>query len=413
MVAKIINGKNITGALNYNEKKVAQGKAELIGENGFLADIKTLTHYEKLSRLKLLAAMNERITTNTVHISLNFAVGESLSSEKLNNIANDYMRQIGFGEQPYLVYLHRDAGHPHIHIVSTNVKKCGDYIRLHNLGKTKSEEARKSLEKKYQLTQAEKSQLNTRQDLQLLSKVEYGKVDSKRAITNVVNHVLSSYKYTSLPEFNAVLNRFNVIADRGSKESRMYAKSGLLYWCLDSKGNKVGVPIKASSIYSNPGLKKLEEKFKTNETLRLPFKERLRNSLSNMILTQATEAGFKQVLASKGIDVIYRKNDDGRLYGVTFVDHQTRTVFNGSDLGKAYSAAALNEFFAKPANDQPIYKPSTLNTGPNTSYLQAPTSDGSSKSILDDLLKPEYQDGLSIPEMSQNKRRKKKRRLTR
>jgi hypothetical protein len=104
MVAKIISGKSIKGALNYNENKVSKNKATLIGENNFQKDAKHLTFHEKLFRLQDLASRNVRVKTNTVHISLNFANGETLAKEKLNAIASDYMKGIGFGQQPYLVY---------------------------------------------------------------------------------------------------------------------------------------------------------------------------------------------------------------------------------------------------------------------------------------------------------------------
>ena len=413
MVAKIISGKSIIGVLNYNENKVAKGKAELITQSGYQKDILKLTFQDKLLRLSDLAERNERTKTNAVHISLNFSVNERLANEKLNEIANDYMERIGFGFQPYLVYLHNDAGHPHIHIVSTNIKPTGERISLHNLGRTKSEAARKAIEKHYQLVVAQQQSEKNNMQRAPLEKVLYGQTDTKRAITNILNEVLRSYKFTSLPELNAILHQYNVTADRGPKDSRMYARNGLVYGVLDNKGKIIGVPIKASSIYGTPTLKSLSEKFTQNELSRKALKEVLKERIDPFLANKSSQLGFKQALQVRGINIVYRQNKDGFLYGVTFVDNNLKVVFNGSDLGKAYSAAALNDFFAKPANDQSLYKPSTSNTRSITSYPQTNHNDSSSKSMLDDLLKPEYQDGLSIPGMSQNKRKKNKRRLTR
>lgn len=159
MVAKIISGKSLRGALNYNEKKVSKGTAELIHQSGFHMDVRNMSFYDKLFRLQDLADQNDYTKTNTVHISLNFAVREDLSQEKLSQIADRYMEKTGFGDQPYLVYQHRDAGHPHIHIVTTNIKPSGDRISLHNLGRTKSEEARKMIELQYGLIPASKVEI--------------------------------------------------------------------------------------------------------------------------------------------------------------------------------------------------------------------------------------------------------------
>ncbi|MEI9911585.1 MAG: relaxase/mobilization nuclease domain-containing protein [Bacteroidota bacterium] len=88
-------------------------------------------------------SLNERTTTNTLHVSLNFDSPEILDNEKLVVIAKTYMERIGFGEQPYLVYRHHDAGHPHIHIVSTNIRRDGSRISMHNMGQNESEESKK------------------------------------------------------------------------------------------------------------------------------------------------------------------------------------------------------------------------------------------------------------------------------
>jgi hypothetical protein len=46
-------------------------------------------------------------------------------------------------------------------------------------------------------------------------------------------------------------------------------------------------------------------------------------------------------LKKKNISTVIRHNDEGRIYGITFVDHSNKVVFNGSDLGREYSAASL------------------------------------------------------------------------
>ncbi|MBU1372645.1 MAG: relaxase/mobilization nuclease domain-containing protein [Bacteroidetes bacterium] len=189
MVAKIISGKSLRGALLYNENKVEKKLAELIGENGFQKDFRLLHFNEKLMRLQDLASRNGRVKTNTLHISLNFANGEKLDKEKLNAITKDYMGRIGFSKQPYLIYQHQDAGHPHVHIVTTNIQSSGERISLHNLGKTKSEEARKIIEKSYNLIPA--SKLDNQQDFKL-TKEDYGKVSR----TNIkhTNLIVSSFR---------------------------------------------------------------------------------------------------------------------------------------------------------------------------------------------------------------------------
>ena len=341
MVAKIKSGKILIGALNYNENKVKQGKAVLIEAAKYFKDRQDLSFNDKLFRLTDLAEMNHRSKTNTVHISLNFPNGESLADETLREIVKGYLQGVGFAAQPYLVYRHEDAGHPHIHIVTTNIKRDGERISLHYLGQNESEKTRKAIEIKYGLTKAD-GQIKQKADLKAeVSAVEYGKAETKRAITNILGFTLRAYKFTSVPELNAVLGQYNIQADRGSKDSRMYAREGLVYWILDSKGNKTGVPIKASTIYGKPTLKTLEEKFRLNAQLRKPFRHGLIKILDDVLVKPQTKRSFQQGLKENGIQCILRQNGEGRIYGVTFIDQKNKAVFNGSDLGKPYSANQL------------------------------------------------------------------------
>ncbi|OCX54359.1 hypothetical protein BEL04_08870 [Mucilaginibacter sp. PPCGB 2223] len=397
MVAKIKSGKSLTGALNYNENKVKQGKAQLIGAPGYPKEMKDLNFYDKLQRLTDLAEGNQRTRTNTVHISLNFPNGEALPTETLMDITRDYMTGIGFDNQPYLVYRHSDAGHPHIHIVSTNIKRDGYRISLHYLGQNQSEKARKAIEIKYNLTKAE-DQPKQKPDLKA-APADYGNAETKRVITNIVNQVIRTYRFTSIPELNAVLLRYHIQADLGSKDSRMFARAGLVYWILDQQGNKIGVPIKASSIYGKPTLKMLAEKFKLNAALRKPLKDQLKQIITQALQKANDRQSFEKALQAQNIQVIFRRNDDGRIYGATFIDHQNKTVFNGSDLGKEFSANPLNERFNEPEN------PAAQKTTTAEQSHQEKFDTGTN--LLDILLQPDREDLGALNKIKREQRKRK------
>ena len=164
------------------------------------------------------------------------------------------------------------------------------------------------------------------------------------AIQNILENVLNPYKYTSLPELNAVLNQYNVKAERGTENSKVYQTGGLLYRVLDADGKAVGVPIKASLFYNKPTLKFLEQKFKENVVKRAPFKRRVKNAVDKELLSKKISIPeLIKALEKQAIYVVLRQNANGILYGITYVDHQTKCVFNGSAFGKAYSAKAIQE----------------------------------------------------------------------
>lgn len=87
------------------------------------------------------------------------------------------MQKIGFGAQPYLVYEHHNAGHRHIHIVSTNIQRAGSRIKLHNVGRNQSEKARKEIE--FKLFKAQLQQLKQAYKLKLVNIGKFNTANQK------------------------------------------------------------------------------------------------------------------------------------------------------------------------------------------------------------------------------------------
>jgi hypothetical protein len=329
------------GALNYNEDKVSRGVAELIAASGFACNVEELGFSQKLNRFKTLIDNSTKVSYNTVHLSLNFASGENLDTETLQRIAWDYMSRIGFANQPYLVYRHDDTSHPHIHIVTTPILQNGRSINIHNLAKRKSEPARKEIEVEYGLVIAESRKNDQSLPLQpvLLEAARYGHSETKKAISNIVREVVARYKFTSLDELNAVLRQYNVFADRGGTSSRIYQKGGLVYSLIDSGGYKTGVPIKASSIFSNPTLTELQKKFKRNRLLKPAFQQNVQSKVWAVLERSKSTSQFMEGLKRRKLGCSIQYHSNGMMQNISFVDHFTKSVFSGDDLG--ISADAL------------------------------------------------------------------------
>ena len=344
MVAKINTPTSIVRALNYNEQKVQKGAGQCIYAGNFLRDAHELNFYQKLERFEKLISLNEKAKTNSLHISLNFDPADKLDKDKLVEIALQYMEKIGFGQQPYLVYHHTDAGHPHIHIVTTSIQSDGKRIDTFNIGRNQSEKARKEIELTFNLVIASGKNKVPHPEIKPadVQKAMYGKSETKRAITNVLDGVINTYKYTSIAELNAVLKQYNVVADRGKEGSAIFKKNGIVYRILDANGNKIGVPIKASSIYSKPTLSNLQAKFQANEIKRKPDLKRVKTAI-DWVLVRPPQSlpDFIKALQQERIATVVRQNDQGMVYGLTYIDHHTKAVFNGSDIGKEYSAKAI------------------------------------------------------------------------
>ena len=391
MVARITTPASTQETLNYNEHKVRRGVAVCIAENHFPYPVDQLHFYDKLRWLQERNSLNGRAATKTLHVSLNFDPSESLTNDRMAEIAHDYMQRMGFADQPYLVYRHHDAGHPHLHIMATLIREDGSRIDTHNIARDGSEPARKAIQEKYNLVRAEKRVTLEEKIPQQLARAVYGKSETKRSIANVLKQVLNTYNYTSLPELNAVLKGFGVMADRGNKDSFTYRQGGLLYRLLDNQGVPTGVPIKASTITGKPTLKDLEKRFEENKFNREILRLSLQVTIDKIVNTQSHNLDtLIAALAKENIVVVLRQNDEGRIYGITFVDHKNKSVFNGSEIGKAYSIAGLyKQFSSKPEHTRHLQ------------HLIAGT-------LAEQLLLPENE--LTETPRELNKKRKKKKR---
>jgi hypothetical protein len=413
MVAIIKTGHSLRRIFSYNENKVSIGVATCIGEGNYPVDVNQMNSSFKFNFLLKQLELNENVTRNSVHISLNFDPTEkNLSQEKLMDIAHCYMSKIGFAQQPYLVYQHHDAGHPHIHIVSIKVKPDGKRIDMHNIGKNQSETARKEIEKTFGLVvaQGRTNQMNFQVQPISVGKIHYGKMQSKKAISQVLDFVLFSYKYSSLAELNAVLSQYNVLADRGSEDSRVFKTNGLVYRILDQSGKPTGAPIKASDFYNKPTLKFLETKYIENKTKLITSSKRVKNLINLAFLRdKPTLKGLTKLLEKEGINTILRKSPTGLIYGITYVDHTTKCVFNGSALGKDYSAKSILER-CNTKTDIPLRQPiqnsdiSNTNRTSNSSFI----SENELQKIIDSILQPEQLEN-QIPNQLKSNRKKRKR----
>ena len=157
-----------------------------------------------------------------------------------------------------------------------------------------------------------------------------------------------------MEEYNTLLNLYNVTVYevRGNVDRKEY--HGIMYGALDDDGQQAGTPFKSSKFGKVFGYEALQKKFTATaeKVKRNSLTERARQEIVKAMQDISTKEAFARKLKDADIEVVYRINPEGRLYGITFIDHTTRTVFNGSRLGKAFSANVFNELFNNPDADR-------------------------------------------------------------
>lgn len=347
MVANIRSGSSPGGALHYNKEKVDKDEAEVLFWQ------RMLEPFDKHGRMDVDACMDSfwpyleanRRTTNTVfHASLNPSPEDRLTDEQLRDIAQEYMERMGYGNQPYIVFKHKDIDRQHLHIVSLRVDEKGCKLP-HDFEARRSAEITRDLEHKYNLHPAVKSQ--ERRDTPDLRKVNYKAGNVKQQISSVVRSCLRNYNCSSYGEFRTLLELFNVSVEErtGTIEGRNYA--GIVYGALTDDGYGTGTPFKSSKIGKDVGYKALQTYYaKSKKRLKEPGAlDHLRHTVKDAMSSHNTRDEFRQQLKADGIDTVFRINPVGRIYGVTFIDHTNGIVANGSVLGKEFSAGVFNELF--------------------------------------------------------------------
>ncbi|WP_140487068.1 conjugal transfer protein MobB [Flavobacterium sp. GSA192] len=343
MIAKIGRGANIIGALSYNQLKVDKENGEILTThriretgNGNYTVAQLYHSFEPY----LIA--NKRTEKPVLHISLNPDPRDKVSDENFKQIAKDYMERMGYGDQPYVVFKHTDIERTHIHIVSTCVDRSGKKL-ADNYEKLRSMDACRALEQKYKLIAATEKARNPKEEI--FRPIDYRAANVKSQIASVIRHLPKYYQYQGLGTYNALLSLFNITAEEVKGEFHGQAKQGLVYFALNEQGEKASNPFKASRFGKHAGLDALQKHFEqSKEKMKVePAKEILKKTIEIAIHTTSNETEFKKQLLEQGINTVVRRNQERRIYGISFIDHESRSVWNGSQLGKNLSANIFND----------------------------------------------------------------------
>lgn len=352
MVAKISIGSSLYGALSYNGEKINKEQGRVLGSNKIVlpADGK-IDIAATVDNFRFFMPKQGKTKKPVLHISLNPHPDDRLTDQDFEILAREYLDKLGFGEQPFIIYKHADIDRHHIHIVTVNVNEQGkrlDQSFLHRRSKKITTE----LEEKYNLHKAEKRKVDPNEPMRKIDPSG----DIKRQVANMVKLAGMRYKFQTIGEYNAVLGLYNIRCETadGRVNGRVY--HGLVYFATDDGGNVIANPFKASRLGKFASRTAVEGRFeRSKESIDVrPTKRKV----SAVLNACRDKQDFSDRLKAEGIDVVFRYSEGGRIYGVTFIDHNTCTVLNGSRLGKEFSANALEQRFSSSPQAAELSRPS-------------------------------------------------------
>ena len=376
MVAKISIGSSLYGALSYNGEKINKEQGRVLGANKIILPADGQIDIARMvENFNAFMPKTGKTKKPVLHISLNPHPDDRLTEQQYEILAREYLEKLGFGEQPFIIYKHEDIDRHHIHIVTVNVNEQGKRLNQDFLFR-RSKKITTEMEEKYNLHKAQREKITP--DMPIKKVDPSG--DIKRQVANTVKMVGMRYKFQTMGEYNAVLSLYNIRCEQtdGRVNGREY--HGLVYFATDDEGKVIANPFKASRLGKFASRTAVEGRFeRAKEKIDVaPTRDRVAD-----VPSRATDKDdFTSKLKDCGIDVVFRYTDEGRIYGVTFIDHNTMTVLNGSRLGKQFSANALNERFnnpqAQPTSDVPL--PDTTVIVPEPEQTTDPHSDTQSQS---------------------------------
>ncbi len=369
MVAKISIGNSLYGELSYNGEKINKERGRVLDTNKIFNDgsgtVDIRRAYEDFMRWIPTSSRTER---PMMHISLNPHPDDRLSDTDFTRLAHDYMQMMGFADMPYLIVKHEDIDRHHVHIVALRVGTDGRCISDRN-NFYKNKKVCRELEQKYGLKVAGREKITP--DMPIRKIDPDG--DLKRQVANTVKMVGMRYKFQTLGEYNAILSLYNVKCEPADGRVNGREYHGLVYFVTDDDGKVIANPFKASRLGKFAGREAIEGRFGRAKEKIDPAPTK--RAVAGVLAGATGKDDFVAKLKERHIDVVFRYTDEGRIYGATFIDHNTMSVLNGSRLGKEFSANALNERF----NNPQVQAIPSVTVSPKTTDTEAATSQETSQ----------------------------------
>ncbi len=339
-------GNNLYGLLAYAMKNSDREKAVLISGNKvvFSAGAHPDNIRMVMESFRPYLDANRRTKYPVFHCSLNPHPDDKLDDLQLAVIAEDFMKEMGYGRQPFVVFKHSENGRDHLHLISVRVDETGKKLPHFKEGE-KAGKIAERLEMKYGLIPARGRK--EQKVLPVANRVNYESGDIKRQIKSVLFQVFENFSFQSYGELNTLLGLYGVRIEHisGAVDGRLY--EGVVYTVFDNNGKQAGPPFKSSLLGSSRlfGVSAIEKKFGygkqkfTEEKTRI---EQIKATMDKVLAGDGQLNILMEELRKINVELILNRSQE-RISGVTLVDFEKKIVMKGSRLGKSYSANALNK----------------------------------------------------------------------
>ena len=301
----------------YNDKKMESGTGELMTMENFPEGFDENTKQEDVRNYFKSISKSDKVKKPQFHATISTKF-QNHSKEELTEIGKEFMKEMGYGNQPYIIVFHNDTENNHIHLVSTRVDKSTGKKIDDSFEKLKSQRA-------LQKVLAELQGENLDKDLEKLLR----------------------YKFSTMKQLELLLERgrFKLVQNKNDDTAFDILKNGVRQKTLEARqivfhsksDSKRAKQIKAflekyKEAYSNKVFKVIDnreaegiedDKTQRNFAPKIEFESELQHKMREMF----------------GIDIVFHHKDGQQPFGYSLIDHKTQKVFKGSEIMK------MNEIF--------------------------------------------------------------------
>ena len=320
------------------------------------------------------------------HISLNLPHGEHLDDKTFLEISKEYMDNMGYGEQPYVVVRHSDTKHEHVHIVTTNVKENGKVLGTFNSYR-RNIATHQYLERKYGLSPSPSTKQERQLPIYRLPELQFGleaEKGTKYYLQDVLNGINQKYKVRSFDELAKLVKPYHIEVKTTKNES---GRIGVAYGLNNQKGYRTRF-INGSEVHrglSGPKLQKVFETHSKSKLLPMHSKRLLKQMETTYDLFQTIHPHDLQdvVKEYQDLDIKLDKKEEV-IEGFTIYD-KSMYVFRARELGKNIRMQNRTDIFGNGNEPTQIDTESkqfkleiqkTIKEALTTSYLKSPNQNG-------------------------------------
>ena len=322
-------------SLDYNERKAAEGTACVVAASG-LDPSSIASVYLMLQGLEENPAVSAKAERLGFHMSINPGPDDRTAPERIPDLVRDIMEELGYGNQPWIVYRHEDTGRVHWHVVSTRVAPDG-HIISDSFERRRLMSALQRLGPGYGFVIGRDGARRQRSTTEgIPQRLDTAKGDVTGQMKEIIAFV-STLCVTSERQADLLLSHFGLKLIRGD--------GAVLVQGLDGRGSACTPPVNGKDLGLDiEGLmREMTERGRREHPMKRRERARVAGIVRSLLPRSTSQLHFERMAAKTGVIPVIARNRTGDISGVTWIDLTTRCVFKGSELGEGIGAAALRE----------------------------------------------------------------------